>query len=69
MSAQFKTGLYKCVTCQEVCAEPETLEKLRDLLRRVVNLSHHPYFPTIPDLPAWVAIIQEAEAELKVGQS
>lgn len=29
MSVKFPSGLYKCVTCQEVCAEPEAFEEAK----------------------------------------
>ncbi len=36
MSTIFKTGLYKCGTCKEICAEPEALQQLKDVLKRVL---------------------------------
>jgi hypothetical protein len=32
---RFKSGLYKCATCKEVCAEPEALRLVIDVLKRV----------------------------------
>jgi hypothetical protein len=35
-------------------------EELRNVLRKLVNLAGHPYFPEVKDLPAWGDAIQEA---------
>lgn len=35
-------------------------EALRNVLRKLVNLAGHPYFPEVKDLPAWAEAIQEA---------
>ena len=40
---------------------PATHEQsLREMLQKIVNLSGHPYFPEVKDLPTWDSAIQEA---------
>jgi hypothetical protein len=39
-------------------------ERLALLVSRIINLSHHPYFPEIPDLPAWKEAIAELESAI-----
>jgi hypothetical protein len=43
-----------------ISAAPELL----DALQTIVNLSSHPYFPELPDLPAWKERITQARTAI-----
>lgn len=44
--------------------DAEQNQQARILLQRLVNLAQHPYFPDLPDLPAWAELIQKAKEAL-----
>lgn len=39
-----------------------------EILRRLINLTDHPYFPLVRDLPAWQELLAEARKVTGDGQ-